>query len=135
MAVKSRMPFVAGNWKMNTDLAAAVELTDDIVAACSGYLDQCDVALFPPFPYLHVVGRALGDHGFLLGAQDVYSMPDGAFTGEVSTNMLLDLNVKVVLVGHSERRHVIGAVLGCSPRTVRQDWSLARQRLAAWAIL
>ncbi len=106
--VEGRMPFVGGNWKMNTDLASAVELADEIVAGCGGFLEGCDVALFPPFPYLQAVGRTLGHHGFLLGAQDAYHMPDGAYTGEVSMNMLLDLNVKVVLVGHSERRHVIG---------------------------
>ncbi len=104
----SRRPFVGGNWKMNTDLASAVELADDIVAGCDGFLDRCDVALFPPFPYLQVVGETLGHHGVLLGAQDVYHKPNGAFTGEISIDMLLDLNVKVVLVGHSERRHVIG---------------------------
>ncbi len=99
---------MGGNWKMNTDLASAVELADDIVAGCGSLVERCDIALYPPFPYLQAVGRTLGHHGLLLGAQDFYPMPNGAYTGEVSTDMLADLNVKVALVGHSERRHVIG---------------------------
>ena len=48
--VASRRPFVGGNWKMNTDLASAVELADDVVAGCGQLIERCDVALFPPFP-------------------------------------------------------------------------------------
>jgi len=103
-----RRPFVGGNWKMNTDLAAAVELADDIVAGEQGLHQVCDIAVFPPFPYLQAVGRTLGHSGIRLGAQDVYHQPNGAFTGEVSADMLLDLNARVALIGHSERRHVIG---------------------------
>ncbi len=99
---------MGGNWKMNTDLASAVELADNIVAGCGSLAQQCDIVLYPPFPYLQAVGRTLGHHGLLLGAQDFYPESGGAFTGEVSTDMLADLNVKVALVGHSERRHVIG---------------------------
>ncbi len=62
----TRRPFVGGNWKMNTDLASAVELADDIVAACSCFADRCDIAIYPPFPYLQVVGKTLGQHGLLL---------------------------------------------------------------------
>ena len=103
-----RRPFVGGNWKMYTDLASAVELADDIVAGIGNLPEQCDIAVFPPFPYLQSVGRTLGHHGIKLGAQDVYHEANGAYTGEISVDMLLDLNATVVLIGHSERRHVIG---------------------------
>jgi triosephosphate isomerase len=93
---------------MNTNLASAVELAEDIVARCADCLEYCDVAIFPPFPYLQAVGKALGHHQIMLGAQDVYYESNGAYTGEVSTDMLLDLDVEMVLCGHSERRHVIG---------------------------
>jgi len=104
----TRLPIVGGNWKMNTDLASAVELAEDIVADCDPYAADCDVVLFPPFPYLQAVGKALGHHRLALGAQDVYHESNGAYTGEVSCDMLTDLHATYVIIGHSERRHVIG---------------------------
>ena len=108
----ARMPIVGGNWKMNMDLASGVALAEEIVDGLSAndFLAerQCDVAVFPPFPYLQAVGRALGHHMVMLGAQDVYHEAEGAYTGEVSVGMLSDLGSTTVLVGHSERRHVIG---------------------------
>lgn len=95
---------------MNTDLASAVELADNVVAGCdrAKLVQSCDVAVFPPFPYLQAVGKTLGHAGVLLGAQDLYHEANGAFTGEVSAEMLVDLHVSVALAGHSERRHVLG---------------------------
>jgi triosephosphate isomerase len=102
------MPIVGGNWKMNMDLASGVELAEDLAAGCADVVDRCEVAVFPAFPYLQAVGKALGHHAILLGAQNVYHKPNGAFTGEVSASMLEDLHVRMVLAGHSERRHVLG---------------------------
>lgn len=105
----ARKPFVGGNWKMNTDKASAVALAKGVAAAFSD-TDAVDVAVFPPFPYLGYVAEALCEAGsqIKVGAQDVYTASNGAFTGEVSLDMLKDLGVGVVLTGHSERRHVIG---------------------------
>ena len=104
----ARMPIVGGNWKMNTLLATGVELAEDIAAGSADLVEHCIIVVFPPFPYLQAVGRALGHHRIILGGQDLSPEPEGAFTGEVSAGMLLDLNVGMILAGHSERRHVIG---------------------------
>jgi triosephosphate isomerase len=105
-----RRPFVGGNWKMNTDLASGVELAETVLAELSrDRLDErIDAALYPPFPYLFGVGRALGHSNVLLGAQDCSAEAGGAFTGQVSAGMLLDLGCRSVIIGHSERRHGLG---------------------------
>jgi triosephosphate isomerase len=100
-------PFVGGNWKMNLRLASAVELAEDLHAALSSQPTEpaIDAVVFPPFPYLQGVGRALGHGPPALGAQDLSAHEDGAFTGQVSAAMLDDLDARWVIVGHSERRH------------------------------
>jgi len=104
-----RKPFVAGNWKMNTDSQSCVELAEGIVAGSVEAAGQSvTVAVCPPFVYLQSVGQALRSSGVALGAQDVYFEAKGAFTGEVSTSMLKDVGCTYCLCGHSERRHVIG---------------------------
>ncbi|HYE01704.1 MAG TPA: triose-phosphate isomerase [Phycisphaerales bacterium] len=104
-------PFIGGNWKMNTDRASAARLARDVAAALPEG-NVADVAVFPPFPYLipvsEVVASPEGSARMMLGAQDCYHEASGAFTGEVSVGMLRDVGVGAVLVGHSERRHVIG---------------------------
>ncbi|MEM9064423.1 MAG: triose-phosphate isomerase [Planctomycetota bacterium] len=105
----ARTPIVGGNWKMNTDLASGGALASGVSDAV-GDGGGVDVVVFPPFPYLAAVGQVLSEHGtsVKLGAQDVWHEANGAFTGEISLEMLKDCGVSSVLVGHSERRHVIG---------------------------
>lgn len=105
-----RTPFIGGNWKMNTNRAGAEALARGVMAFEAGWGRRAEAAVFVPFPYLLTVGAALrgGGSGIVLGAQDLYHKADGAFTGEVSAAMLVDCGVGAVLVGHSERRHVIG---------------------------
>ena len=99
-----RRKFIAGNWKMNTTKASAVELARAIAAKAPAGVD---IGVAPPFVYLDAVGAAPRWFQCVAGAQDVYYENNGAFTGEISTDMLQDLGVKFCLTGHSERRHVL----------------------------
>jgi len=102
-----RRPYIAGNWKMNLDRAGALELARAVAGELSDLSDR-DVTVFPPFVYLSDVVRALQGAPIRVGAQDVCDRKAGAFTGEVSADMLRDVGAAVALVGHSERRHVYG---------------------------
>jgi triosephosphate isomerase len=104
-----RKPFVAGNWKMNTDSHTSVQLAELIVSgSCELAGDSVTVAVCPPFVYLQSVAKAVSASHVAVGAQDVYYEAKGAFPGEVSPAMLKDIGCTYVLCGHSERRHVIG---------------------------
>jgi triosephosphate isomerase len=102
-----RKPFVAGNWKMYTTAAGAVELAAAIVKGLRAE-DRMSVAVCPPFPYLIRVAEVLRGSRVALGAQNLYPEIEGAYTGEVSPAMLGDVGCRYVILGHSERRHKLG---------------------------
>ena len=107
--MKTRKPFVVGNWKMNGDLIANEHLFTALRASIDrSLLSQVEVAIAPPYPYLGQASAWLGDTEMAWGAQDVASFENGAFTGEVSASMLRDLGCRWVIVGHSERRTLLG---------------------------
>jgi len=107
-----RRPFIAGNWKMNTDLRTAVMLAKAISDGTRDLIGSMNIAVCPPFVYLKPVVDVIGTSGLAVGAQDVYFQPNGAFTGEISVAMLKDVGCRYVICGHSERRHVIGEADG-----------------------
>jgi triosephosphate isomerase len=113
-----RKKFVAGNWKMFTTAATGKQLADDIVQRL-GAEDRVTVAVCPPFPYLAQIGQVLRGSRVALGAQNVHPEKEGAFTGEVSPTMLLDVGCRYVIVGHSERRHKLGESNGFINRKVK----------------
>jgi triosephosphate isomerase (TIM) len=101
-----RRYFVAGNWKMNTDAAGATALAGALRAGVAG---DCpvDVLVAPPFPYLGLVVGAVEGSPIKVGGQNCYFEDPGAFTGEVAVEMLKDVGCSYVILGHSERRHVL----------------------------
>lgn len=102
-----RSPIIAGNWKMHGTLREAADLAGGICKQLEG-LEGPDVVVCPPFPFLHRVHGVLDGSKIALGAQDCHWEAKGAFTGEVSPPMLKEAGCRYVIVGHSERRHIMG---------------------------
>ena len=100
-----KRPLIVGNWKMHTDRAGAVALAGG-VARGAGAFPAVDVVVCPPFVYLEAVREAIDGGAVGLGAQNMYHLPHGAFTGEISPAMLVDLGCQFVILGHSERRNI-----------------------------
>jgi triosephosphate isomerase len=97
---------IAGNWKMNTDRTSAVALAKG-VAAGAGQHKGVDLLVCPPAVYLAPVGEAIAGSSVALGAQNMYYEGNGAFTGELSAAMLKDVGCTHIILGHSERRHIL----------------------------
>jgi triosephosphate isomerase (TIM) len=107
--VSDRKPLIAGNWKMNLDHQQAIALVQKLAWTLKDVnhdYDKVEVAVFPPFTDLRSVQTLLDADKLqlVLGAQDLSKHESGAYTGEISGQFLKKLDVKYVLVGHSERR-------------------------------
>jgi triosephosphate isomerase len=106
MAVRTKL--VAGNWKMNglrqDGAALARDLAQRAVAA-GGDGPRCELLVCPPASLVGMVGGLLAGSGIALGGQDCHAAPKGAYTGDVSPEMLADAGCSHVILGHSERRH------------------------------
>jgi triosephosphate isomerase len=106
-----RRPLVAGNWKMNLNLAQARELVANVRAGLETLgptAGKVEVAVCPPTIYLFPLAEAMKGSEIRLGAQNLYYEPKGAFTGEVSAAMVAETGACYAILGHSERRHTIG---------------------------
>jgi triosephosphate isomerase (TIM) len=116
-----RTPYIAANWKMNKTVAEAAEFVDALLPRIAA--TQCDVVLCAPFTALsEVVQRRYGT-AVKVAAQNMHEEGSGAFTGEVSAPMLVELDVEAVILGHSERRQLFG----------ESDEAVARKVAAALA--
>ncbi|AOF53294.1 triose-phosphate isomerase [Rodentibacter caecimuris] len=99
----ARRPLVMGNWKLNGSKAFTKELIENLKVELAD-VNGCDVAIAPPVMYLAEAESALTGSKIALGAQNVDVNVQGAFTGDISTEMLKDFGAKYIIIGHSERR-------------------------------
>lgn len=101
-----RTPLIAGNWKMNKTIADATLTASSLLQMIGN--NEVEVVLVPPFTSLHAVYDIIRGTEVRLGAQDVFWEESGAYTGEISPHMLIDIGCSYVIVGHSERREYFG---------------------------
>lgn len=98
-----RRPIIIGNWKMNNNVSDSIRLITELKGLLSGK-QEAEIAIAPSMVSLHPCDIALQETSIGLAAQNVHYEENGAFTGEVSASMLLDVNCTYVILGHSERR-------------------------------
>lgn len=107
MSTFARKLLIAGNWKMNLNSAEASELAEAVVSQVGTQMEVA-VCLCPTFTSLETVSQKVVDSNIALGAQNMYFETSGAYTGEISAEMLRHLFVSFVIIGHSERREYFG---------------------------
>lgn len=105
--IMDRKPIIAGNWKMNCTIQEAVQLVTILKRELFSE-EKVEVVVCPPFTALSAVSELIEDSPIELGAQDMFWEQKGAYTGEISGEMLLDIGCKYVIIGHSERRRYFG---------------------------
>ncbi len=98
---------IAGNWKMNKSRSEALAFAQAMPALLPPQ-SNCELLICPPFTFLYELQPFLARAGIKLGGQDLYWQDNGAFTGEISASMLLDAGCTYVIIGHSERRQLMG---------------------------
>jgi len=103
----ARRLLIAGNWKMNLTLSVSLGLAESLKKAAVD-ISNVDIAVCPPSVYVQPVAAALKNSNIGVGAQNVYFEEEGAFTGEISAGMLKDIGCQYVILGHSERRNILG---------------------------
>ncbi|HVZ86478.1 MAG TPA: triose-phosphate isomerase [Polyangia bacterium] len=104
---RTRRPFFCGNWKLNGSIAESLALATEVRNGVATVRDV-DVAVAPSFTALHAVAKRLEDGPVAVSAQDCFWEEKGAFTGEVAPSQLIDVGCKYVILGHSERRQLMG---------------------------
>lgn len=105
--MQTRRTLIAGNWKMHKTSGQAIDTAQKLKELVAG-VDDVDVMIAPPFTALAQVAAEIADTNIDLGAQNMHWASEGAYTGEVSADMLVSAGCRYVILGHSERRHLFG---------------------------